>query len=75
MDSASAAKPKKQRKKGRVKQFFKEIWGEVKKLSWLSKKDLVNYVLAVLAFILIMAVIIYACDLVFGQGMTLLGNL
>lgn len=75
MDSASAAKPKKQRKKGRVKQFFKEIWGEVKKLSWLSKKDLVNYVLAVLAFILIMAVIIYACDLVFGQGMRLLGNL
>ena len=73
--AAKASKPKKQRKKGRIKQFFREIWGEVKKLSWLTKKDLARYVLTVLAFIVLMSVFIYACDLLFGQGMTLLGNL
>lgn len=71
----TATKPKKEKQKGRIKKFFREVWGEVKKLSWLSKKDLVHYVLAVLAFIAIMAVIIYACDLLFGQGMTMLAGL
>lgn len=71
----TATKPKKEKQKGRFKKFFREVWGEIKKLSWLPKKDLLHYVLAVLAFIAIMAVIIYACDLVFGQGMTLLASL
>lgn len=71
----NVTKPKKEKKKGRIRQFFKEVWGEVKKLSWASKKDLLHYVLAVLAFIAVMSVIIYACDLLFGQGMTLLSSL
>lgn len=64
-------------KKNRVnfKQFFKEVSGEVKKLSWPTKKELVSYTLTVLGFIVLMAVIIYALDLVFGEGLGLLANL
>ena len=64
-------------KKNRVsmKQFFKEVSGEVKKLSWPSKKELVSYTLTVLGFIILMAVIIYVLDLVFGEGLGLLANL
>ena len=64
-------------KKNRVnfKQFFKEVSGEVKKLSWPTKKELVSYTLTVLGFIVLMAIIIYALDLVFGEGLGLLANL
>lgn len=64
-------------KKNRVsmKQFFKEVSGEVKKLSWSTKKELVSYTLTVLGFIILMAVIIYVLDLVFGEGLGLLANL
>ena len=64
-------------KKNRVsiRQFFKEVSGEVKKLSWLTKKELASYVLTVIAFIILMAIIIYVLDLVFGKGLGLLANL
>ncbi|MBR5291502.1 MAG: preprotein translocase subunit SecE [Clostridia bacterium] len=64
-------------KKNRVnfRQFFKEVSGEVKKLSWPTKKELVSYTLTVLGFIVLMAVIIYVLDLVFGEGLGLLANL
>ena len=64
-------------KKNRIsmKQFFKEVSGEVKKLSWPTKKELVSYTLTVLGFVILMAVIIYVLDLVFGEGLGLLANL
>ena len=49
--------------------------GEVKKLSWPTKKEIVSYTLTVIAFILLMAVVIYALDLVFGEGLGLLASL
>mgnify|MGYP002674846682 CR=1 FL=1 len=48
---------------------------EVKKLSWPTKKEIVSYTLTVIAFILLMAVVIYALDLVFGEGLGLLVSL
>lgn len=69
------AKAKKERKPGRAKQFFKEVIGELKKLSWPTKKELVSYTLTVVGFIALMAVIIYALDLVFSEGLGLLAKL
>lgn len=69
------AKVKKERKPGRAKQFFKEVIGELKKLSWPTKKELVSYTLTVVGFIALMAVIIYALDLVFSEGLGLLAKL
>ena len=68
-------KPKKERKKGRIKQCLKEVIGELKKLSWPSRKDLVSYTLAVIGFIALMAVVIYVLDLAFSEGLTLLARL
>ena len=69
------ANENKEKKTGRFGQFFKEVSGEVKKLSWPTKKEIVSYTLTVIAFILLMAVVIYALDLVFGEGLGLLGGL
>ncbi len=66
---------KKEKKPGRAKQFFKEVLGELKKLSWPTRKELVSYTLTVIGFIALMAVIIYALDLVFSEGLGLLAKL
>ncbi len=55
--------------------FFREVIGEVKKLSWPTRKDLISYTVTVIAFIVVLAVVIYVLDMVFGQGLALLGNL
>jgi preprotein translocase subunit SecE len=70
-------KPKARKSKGpnplkRMRQFFKEVFGEVKKLSWPSKKDVVSYTATVVAFILLMSAIIFVLDLAFGSGIDLL---
>ena len=69
------ANENKEKKTGRFGQFIKEVSGEVKKLSWPTKKEIVSYTLTVIAFILLMAVVIYALDLVFGEGLGLLASL
>ena len=69
------ANENKEKKTGRFGQCFKEVSGEVKKLSWPTKKEIVSYTLTVIAFILLMAVVIYALDLVFGEGLGLLASL
>jgi len=48
--------------------FFREMIGEVKKLTWLSGKELFSHTLAVVVFVLGMALIIYLLDLVFSSG-------
>lgn len=68
---------KKAEKKERfsIIRYLKETAGEVKKLTWLSKGDLVSHVAAVLVFVLGMAVIIYGLDFVFSYVMGLIESL
>ena len=42
---------------------FRDTWHELKKVTWPSKKDLINYTLLVLAFIVFMGVVIGLLDL------------
>ena len=71
-----AQKPKKQQKqKGGAKKFFKEFFGEVKKLNWLTFGDLVKVSLTVLAFVALCAVLIGVLDFAFGEGITFLSTL
>lgn len=67
--------PKKAKKEKKKSRFFKEFWGEVKKLSWSSPKELVSNTLTVIAFVALFAVIIGVLDMVFGLGMKALINL
>jgi len=48
--------------------FLREMIGEVKKLTWLSGKELFSYTLAVVVFVLAMALIIGLLDLAFSSG-------
>lgn len=47
----------------RIAQPFRNMWRELKKVTWPTKKDLVNYTLIVLAFMAFMGVVIGLLDL------------
>ncbi len=58
-----------------IPKFFKDVWAEVKQLTWPTKKELISYTLAVIAFCALMAIIIGLLDLAFGSGMNALASL
>ena len=58
-----------------IGKYFKEVFSEVKKLTWPSKKELINYCLAVIAFCALMAIIIGLLDLAFGSAFKFLAGL
>ena len=51
--------------KSRWQVYIKEMTGEVKKLTWLSMKELVKATAVVLVFVLAFALLIYVLDLIF----------
>ena len=51
--------------KGKVKNFFKGVRAELKKVSWPNKKELSNYTVVVLVTCAIMTVVIWVLDLIF----------
>lgn len=55
--------------------YFKEVVGEVKKLTWPTRKELVNYTLTVIAFVLAMATVIGVLDVIFSWGLGWLTSL
>ena len=47
---------------GRVATPFKNMWHEMRKVTWPTRTDLVNYTVIVLLFILVMSVVIGLLD-------------
>ena len=66
---------KKPGKLAQLKNYLKEMKGEVNKLTWLSKKDLVKNTAMVLVFVLVMSAVIYVLDMGFSAGVKGLSNL
>lgn len=62
------------KKRFQLKAYLKEMWGEVKKLSWLSRKDLIKNTAMVLVFVLVMSLVIYLLDMAFSAGVKGLSN-
>ncbi len=60
------AKQKNKKQKRSPARFFKDVWGEVKKVTWPTKKDLFKTTFAVIAFIAIFAVVVGLMDLGLG---------
>ena len=64
-DSKKPAK-KEGKKKGsifkRIGRFFKDVYSELKKVTWPSRKNLISYTIAVLVFVAIMMLVIYGID-------------
>ena len=58
-----------------IGKYFKEVFAEVKQLTWPTPKELINYCLAVIAFCALMAIIIGLLDLAFGSLFQFLANL
>ena len=49
-----------------IGRYFKNMWHELKKVTWPTKKDVLNYSLVVFAFMVVMGIIIGVID--FGSG-------
>ena len=47
---------------GRIKGAFKNMVAELKKVAWPSKKDLINYSIVVIGFVVVLAVIVGVLD-------------
>lgn len=62
-------------KKNRVAKFFRETKAELKKVSWPTKKQLINNTLIILAFIIITGVILSVLDIGFNKLIGLLTEL
>ena len=52
---------------GRIARSFREMFGELKKVTWPSRSELINYSVVVLVFMVAMAVIIGLLDAASGQ--------
>jgi len=50
----------------KIKEFFKEVFVEMKRVSWLSQKEVVKYTLIVLAFTVIAAAFLGGLDYIFS---------
>ena len=70
----TAAKPAKRRMLN-LKQYLKEMMGEVKKLTWLSVGDLVKHTAMVFVVVLAMSAFIWLLDLGFSAGVKGLATL
>lgn len=55
--------------------FLREMIGEVKKLTWLSGKELFSHTLAVVVFVLAMALLIGILDFAFSSGFGALSSI
>ena len=69
---AVTKKPNKERRFHPIR-YIREMIGEVKKLTWLTRKELLTHTVAVFVFVIAMALLIYLLDLLFSAGMSLLG--
>lgn len=61
------AKKEKQIKENNNKHYFKEMKAELKKVVWPTPKQLVNNTVAVIAFVLIFAIIVFVLDVCFDS--------
>jgi len=49
----------------RMKNYFKGVKSELKKVNWPTRKELMNYTMVVLATVGVMVIVIWGLDLVF----------
>ena len=55
--------------------YLKEVFAETKKLTWPTKKELINYTIAVIAFVALMALVIWVLDLIFSNAISALAKI
>jgi len=53
--------------KQKITIFFKEVWVEMKRVSWLSQKDVLRYTLIVLGVVIASAAFLGGLDFIFNS--------
>jgi len=60
---------------GRAKKYFSECKTELKKVTWPSKKQLINNSIIIIVFIAIVTAVLAVLDLGFGKLFSMLTNI
>ena len=55
----------------RILRFLREVWGELKKVVWPTRKQMVTYTAVVLVFLVFMIVLVYGLDFAFNEVVSL----
>ncbi len=50
----------------KINVFFKEVWVEMKRVSWLSNKDVWRYTMIVLGVVIVAAIFLGGLDYIFS---------
>ena len=67
MAATAILKTKKMNITQKINIFFKEVWVEMKRVNWLSNKDVLRYTLIVLAVTVIVAAFLGGLDFIFTE--------
>ena len=70
-----AEKTKKPSIWARIKRFFKDFKSETKKITWFSREQTLKSTAVVLVVVIAFAVAIGILDVLFGQGIGMLGGI
>ncbi len=76
--TAADKKVKKEKKNGffsKIGKYFRDVKGEFKKIVWPSKSQIVNNCVVVLVMVLVLGVVVWGLDLLFGFLRDLIINL
>ncbi|NLC44553.1 MAG: preprotein translocase subunit SecE [Clostridiales bacterium] len=71
-EKETAKKPVTKKKRPGIVKYFRGVVSEVKKVSWPSRKELINTTIIVVSFILIFSVIVGLIDLGLGTLLELI---
>lgn len=81
-EKAKAAKAKEKKKKAgkpgaftRIRNYFSDVRSEMRRVTWPSKKELVNYSVVVCVSLIVVGVVIAALDFVITEGLFLFSGL
>ena len=78
-DAAPAKKAKKKNEKpgffARIKNYFRSVKSEMKRVVWPSKKELINYSVTVCVSLIVVGVVIALLDMLIGEGLVLFSSL
>ncbi|GAB3479526.1 preprotein translocase subunit SecE [Amycolatopsis cihanbeyliensis] len=55
----------------RIVRFLREVWAELRKVIWPTRKQMITYTAVVLVFVSFMIALVFALDLAFGEVVAL----
>ena len=68
MRQRRAVMPAERKKRTPARVFLKEVRGELKKVAWPTRHELVGYTIVVLVAVVVLTALVFGMDLVFAKG-------